>query len=134
MESLKVRDYMAKKPLVLSSSLFLEQAVAQLFSAQMVGAPVVGDNHQLVGFVSEQDLLASMLKNAYHCDGHTQVADVMRTEVISVTPDTSVIALAEQMLTHQPKIYPVVVAEQVVGVIHRRDVLQALMRHLRHCQ
>ncbi len=63
---------------------------------------VDGRGH-LVGWVSEQDCIAVMLKEAYHCEQVAQVRDVMRKEVLAVGPDTSILELAEMMMGQKPR-------------------------------
>jgi predicted transcriptional regulator len=83
-----------------------------------------------MGWVSEQDCIAVMLKEAYHCEQVAQVRDVMRKEVLAVGPDTSILDLAEMMMGQKPKIYPVVEEGRLLGVISRHDVMQAIHAQL----
>ncbi len=55
----------------------------------------------------------------------------MRHEVLSVTPNKSIIDLAQEMLGAKPKIYPVTEQARLVGIVTRRDVLNAILR-MRH--
>lgn len=74
-----------------------------------------------------------MLKSSYHCDLVAKVKDCMRSEVLSVTPDTSVLQLAEQMLGPKPKVYPVLDNGRVVGTINRTNVLGAINIYMQQC-
>jgi predicted transcriptional regulator len=91
---------------------------------------VVDSQGHLDGWVSEQDCIAVMLKEAYHCEQVAQVRDVMRKEVLAVGPDTSILDLAEMMMGQKPKIYPVVEEGRLLGVISRHDVMQAIHAQL----
>ncbi|USD39785.1 MULTISPECIES: CBS domain-containing protein [Ferrimonas] len=133
MESVKVKDYMERHPVWLTPEMSLSVAVDTLLEARQPGAPVVDGNHKLVGFVSEQDCLSVLLKSSYHCDITATVADCMRDEVLSVSPEDSVLGLAEIMLGQKPKIYPVVDEGKVVGIIDRSRVLTAISGHLKSC-
>ena len=94
---------------------------------------MVDAQHKLVGFLSEQDCLATMLRDTYHNEQSATVSDCMyRGEVVTVDADTSVTDLAQQMTANKPKLYPVIDAErQLIGVISRSDVLRAIDLHLR---
>jgi CBS domain-containing protein len=57
----------------------------------------------------------------------------MRSDVLTVSPEDSIIELAEVMSGQKPKIYPVVNNGQLVGVITRRDVLTAISTQIGAC-
>lgn len=127
MTSLLVRDYMNVRPVVFSPDMSLTAALDKLLSAKQIGGPVVDSEHQVVGFLSEQDMIETLLKVSYYCQDSHAVKDCMRSDVLTVTPDTSIIVLAEKMTAQKPKIYPVISPEgNLVGVISRRDVLSAI--------
>ncbi len=133
MESVKVRDYMERHPVVLTADMALSNAVEALLAHKQSGAPVVDDEGRLIGFASEKDCLSLMLKSSYHCDLTAKVGEVMRTDVLVVSPDHSVLELAESMLGDKPKIYPVVDEGRLVGMINRTLVLKAVATHLKVC-
>lgn len=127
MMSLLVRDYMNARPVVFSPDMSLTVALDKLLSSKQIGGPVVDGDHQVIGFLSEQDMIETLLKVGYYCQESHAVKDCMRQDVLTVTPDTSIIALAEKMTTQKPKIYPVISPDgNLVGVITRRDVLSAI--------
>lgn len=100
--------------------------VAGLALHRLPGVPVVDEHDHLIGFISEQDVLGKMLDSAYHCGQPALVRELMRYEVLTVEPDKSIVDLAQEMLGHKPKIYPVVDKERLVGIVTRRDILGAL--------
>ena len=61
------------------------------------------------------------------------VADCMKSPVLSVAPDDSILQLAEQMLGAKPKIYPVVSGGKVIGTINRTNVLNAMNTYMQQC-
>ncbi|MCL1143321.1 CBS domain-containing protein [Shewanella gaetbuli] len=133
MDSIKIIDYMDRRPVLLNANMSLAVAVEKLLESQRPGAPVVGEQGELVGFLSQQDCLAVMLKSSYHCDLTSKVKDCMKTEVLSVRPDESMLHLAEQMTGAKPKIYPVVEHGKVIGAITRQDVLKAMNTYMQQC-
>ncbi|EAR55192.1 putative inosine monophosphate dehydrogenase-related protein [Photobacterium sp. SKA34] len=133
MESLKVKDYMNVRPVTFSESMSLSVALDKLLTAKQIGGPVINEYKQVIGFLSEQDMIHTLLKVGYHCqDSHT-VKDCMRDDVLTVSSDDSIIELAQIMTGQKPKIYPVVDNGQLLGVITRRDVLTAISTHLGDC-
>ncbi|NKF52652.1 CBS domain-containing protein [Shewanella sp. WXL01] len=133
MDSIKIQDHMDRQPVLLKPDMSLAVAVELLLDSKKNGAPVIGENGELVGFLSQQDCLAVMLKSSYHCDLTSTVEDCMKTEVLSVSPEGSMLQLAEQMLGAKPKIYPVVNNGKVVGTINRTNVLSAMNTYMQQC-
>lgn len=134
MKSILVKDYMNPQPLVLNHSDHVRDVVAKLVDAKVTGAPVVNADGQLIGFVSEQDCIQEMLNEAFFCEEAVNVGRVMRTDVLTVTPDTSVVEVAETMMGNKPKNYPVIEQGKLVGVINRRDILRALLDYDDDCR
>ncbi|KAE8178137.1 CBS domain-containing protein [Photobacterium carnosum] len=133
MESLKVKDYMNVRPVTFTESLSLSAALDKLLTAKQIGGPVINEHKQVVGFISEQDMIHKLLKVGYHCqDSHT-VSECMQTDVLTVSGEDTIIVLAETMTGQKPKIYPVVDDGRLVGVITRRDVLTAISNQIGAC-
>lgn len=129
MHSMKVADFMRRRPVVFTEDLPIEAAVERLLQSHQRGGPVVDAQHKVIGFLSEQDCLAAMLRDTYHKEISANVGDCMyRGEVLSVFADDSITDIAQRMDTKKPKVYPVLddATKQLVGVITRTDVLGAI--------
>ena len=127
MESLSVGDYMNKSPVTFTTNMPVVEAVERLLRVQQTGGPVLDENNRVIGFLSEQDCLAQMLASSYYNEQISLVKDIMRTEVLSIKPYTSVLELAQQMLLAKPKFYPVVDDDgYLLGSINRTAVLNAI--------
>ena len=53
--------------------------------------------------------------------------------MLSVSPEMSIIELADMMKVGKPKVYPVIDNGKLVGIITRRDVLRAIGKNLANC-
>jgi len=127
MESLKIQDYMNKRPVTFSINMTVAEAVERLLIGHQKGGPVVDANNKLVGFLSEQDCLEQMIVSSYYRERAANVDDIMNKEVLSVKPYHSVFELAQTMLKQRPRIYPVVDDNGLLlGTISRSDVLKAI--------
>ncbi len=85
------------------------------------GAPVVSKDSQLVGVVTEFDLLL-----AIDCVGEeVPISRVMTENVTSVQSDTPLENARKLMLTNNWRRLPVVDNDKLVGVLARRDILRA---------
>lgn len=131
--SISVGNYMNPRPTKVPAGTALGQVAKLLADNHISGAPVVSQDNQVIGFVSEQDCLKQLLLGSYHCDQPAVVEDVMRSAVVSVKQDDSIIDLAENMGDHKPKIYPVTDNGILVGVVTRQHVLAALEENQQHC-
>lgn len=85
MESIKVKDYMNKRPVTFKVSMPLSIAMGKMLNAQQTGGPVIDDNNRVVGFLSEQDLIHKLLRVGYYCQDSDNVADCMRGDVKTVS-------------------------------------------------
>ncbi|MDT8895935.1 CBS domain-containing protein [Halomonas sp. I1] len=126
-----VREIMSRDCYRVSGKTSVSTLAEGLSLHRLPGAPVVDEHDHLIGFISEQDVLGKVLESAYLNDEPPLVRELMRHEVLSVTPNKSIIDLAQEMLGAKPKIYPVTEQTRLVGIVTRRDVLNALLR-MRH--
>tara|TARA_Y100001960_G_scaffold183464_1_gene192242 strand:- start:1992 stop:2408 length:417 start_codon:yes stop_codon:yes gene_type:complete len=133
MESLKVKDYMTLQAVTFSPEMSLSAALEKVLDSRYLGGPVVNERKEVIGFLSGQDLLDKLIKVSYYCQDTHIVSDCMHSEVLSVTSDTSIIELAEMMKVGKPKVYPVIDAGKLVGIITRRDVLRAIGKNIDDC-
>lgn len=128
-----VRDYMSHKVVCFDLQDDVADIAATLLEKKVSGAPIVDRQGNVVGFVSEQDCIKEMLNTAWHCELTATAADVMHSEVLSVSPNMDVGDLAQQLCATKPKMYPVVEDGRLVGVITRSNVMQALVDMSARC-
>jgi len=132
MESLHVQHYMNHYPVTFTPEMVVQEASLRFLKTQQIGGPVIDSNNQLVGFLSENDVLAKMIDSIYYNEHFAYVSEMMRKEVLTVKPYDSVIELGQSMLQNKPKVYPVVDDNGVLlGTICRNDVLRAIDKHIR---
>lgn len=128
-----VADIMHTNPVSARIDQPLIDVVEVLSKHRLMGIPVVDDNKQVVGFISEQDCIQSLLATSYFCEGNPRVGDVMSRESLNLRPGDSVVDLARRMGRGKPKVYPVVDEGRLVGLVSRSDVLGALREEARAC-
>ncbi|WP_339898641.1 CBS domain-containing protein [uncultured Gilvimarinus sp.] len=133
MHSILVQDYMQSSPLAFEQNTNLLQVVHKLLAGKVTGAPVIDAERRVIGFVSERDCIKEILHGAFYCEEPASVATVMQTQVVSFAPTDSIVKIAEVMLQHTPKNYPVVAEGKLVGLITRSDVLAALLDNDEDC-
>ncbi|MBN8413645.1 CBS domain-containing protein [Halomonas denitrificans] len=127
-----VRDIMSKDCYRVSGQTSISTLAEGLALHRLPGAPVVDSGDHLVGFISEQDVLGKVIESLYLDHEAPLVSELMRNEVLSVSPTKSIVDLAQEMLGAKPKVYPVTEQGRLVGIVTRRDVLNAVLSMRRH--
>ncbi|MDP1897660.1 MAG: CBS domain-containing protein, partial [Sulfurimicrobium sp.] len=93
-------------------------------------APVLDDSAQLVGIVSERDLLTALNIDAGRIIEaiNRRVLDVMTTPVIATAPVTDIRRIAAVMLEHGVDGVPITNDRgRLVGFVSRSDILRAVV-------
>lgn len=130
---LKVKEFMDSQVVRLPANAPLTTAVDTILDSGYLGVPVIDEAQQLVGFLSEQDCLRALVSDSYHCDSHLTVRDIMRDSPLFVSPELSVLELAQMLGKDRPKLFPVVEEERLLGMISRTQVMRALNDQLKSC-
>ncbi|MBE0489759.1 MAG: CBS domain-containing protein [Halomonas sp.] len=122
-----VREIMSRDCYRVTAKTSVSTLAEGLSLHRLPGVPVVDERDHLIGFISEQDVLGKVLESTYLNEEPPLVRELMRNEVLTVTPNKSITDLAQEMLRNKPKVYPVVEQERLVGIVTRRDVLNAIL-------
>lgn len=144
---MRVKDIMRTPVVTISDKATLREAVALLSAARIGGLPVVNEEGELVGIVTEYDIIKAMMPTYEDVisaeagllspdmieDRAYQVRDmpitsVMTRRLITLEESDSVLKAASAMITRRLRWLPVVKDKEPVGIVSRIDVLQALMQ------
>ncbi|OBX37447.1 CBS domain protein [Halomonas elongata] len=98
-----VREIMSRDCYRVSGKTSVSTLAEGLSLHRLPGAPVVDEHDHLIGFISEQDVLGKVLESAYLNDEPPLVRELMRHEVLSVTPNKSIIDLARKCWAPSPR-------------------------------
>ncbi len=123
-----VRDFMAKHLITFSPDMNVYAAIDTLLKNKISGAPVVDENGEIIGMLSEIDCMHTILEASYYNTPGALVADLMSTKVTTVDANMSIVSLAEKFINNSYRRYPVVEDGKLVGQISRRDVLRAIQK------
>ena len=121
-----VKDYMARTIVTFKPDTPVLDAVHVLVKNRIAGAPVVDDEGNLIGMLSELDCLKVTLQAGYYGDYGGPVRDYMSEGVQTVNMEMSIVDLAQRFLDTRFRRFPVTDNNRLVGQISRRDVLRAL--------
>lgn len=109
-------------------------AVIELFAKYHINsAPVVNDENEVIGLVSESDSLQALISGSYYCDKPVQVNDVMAKNVTTISPQASVVDVAIRMTQDKFSAYPVTENNVLVGMLTRQAILQVLATEHAQC-
>ena len=125
MKSVRVQDYMATRLVTFHEKTNVVEAMDVFLNQRISGAPVVNDEGEMVGILSEVDLMQVVVQDSYYDESVGIVADYMRREVDTIDVDMDIYTLAEKFIKEHRRRYPVVSGGKLVGQISRRDVLRA---------
>ena len=131
-----VRELMTSPATSLQAGSKLEAAIQVLATHHISSVPVVDASGQVVGTVSEADVLReglppdarAHLRLTDEPEGpwHRLVDDVMTVDPMTVTPDSDAARAAELLSERGWNSLPVVRDRQLVGVISRSDLIRSL--------
>src|SRR5246127_3866783 len=143
---MRARDVMVRAVATTTPETTVEKVARLMINLRISGVPVRDRNGQLVGIVTEGDLLRrvetgterqrsrwselfsanSGLAEEYIKSHARRVEDIMTREVVSVEELASLGEIAELMETKRIKRVPVVHDGKIVGIVSRADLLQVL--------
>ncbi len=101
------------------------EQVARRLSKHRIGAVfIVDDKDDLVGIVSERDIVRNMASDGAGVLSNT-AADIMTSEVVTCLPSDTVTMLMGLMTENRVRHIPVVVDGKIEGVVSIGDVVKA---------
>jgi CBS domain-containing protein len=111
------KDIMTRDVVTVSPAASVKELAKTLVQQQISGAPVMNKKGQIVGVVSETDIVASSGKT---------VKDIMSKRVCSVAEETPVEEIAGIMTAHKISRLPVMRGQKLIGLVSRADIVGAI--------
>ncbi len=137
---MRAAEIMTTGVVTVHPSTHVKDVAALLVARGINAAPVVDERGELVGIVSEADLVMlearpDPLRHAIpvrdlgrKSDAPRTAGQVMTRQVIALPEDADVAEVARLMLERRIKQIPIVSGNRVVGIVSRRDILKVLAR------
>jgi CBS domain-containing protein len=143
---MKARDVMVSPVITVKPNSSVKDAAKTMLERRISALPVVDDKGKIVGIISEGDLMRrvetgterkrswwlrflageSTVAFEYVKTHARKVADVMTCSVVTATPDTTLGETAELLEKHAIKRVPIVRDGQLVGIVSRANIIQAV--------
>jgi len=123
-----VGEFMTEKLITFHPEQPIDQVSMILVKNNISGGPVVDDDYQLVGVISEGDCLKEVVRGKYNNmpNPSGRVADYMAKNVKTVHPDMNVLEAAKMFLNLKVRRFPVIRDGRLVGQISQRDIMKAV--------
>jgi CBS domain-containing protein len=139
-----IRELMSRDVVTVSPETLLKEVAALLAKHCISGVPVCDADGQVVGVVSEADilwkelglrvghgLLERIFDSAFGDDERvkaTTAGEAMTAPAVTVSPDAYVVRAAKLMVDHMVNRLPVVSDGKLVGIVTRADLVRAFTR------
>ena len=122
-----VVHHMATDEITLSPDLSIDEAINIILDNKLTGVPVLNENKEIVGMITEKDCLRLLVDGAYNNLPYNKVvADYMTPQVKVVSAEHDILDVANEFLKTNYRKFPVVRDGKLVGQVSRRDILRAI--------
>ena len=149
---LKAKDFMTKDVITINSAATVEELARLLIEHKISGAPVVNNKKELIGIVTENDLISQnkrlhiptiiRLFDAFIVLGSGKleeeikkmaaatVEEICIKKVVSIIEDTPLQEVATIMSEQKIHLLPVLRNNVVVGIVGKADIVNAMSREI----
>lgn len=149
MDELTVGEIMQADVITVGPDTTVRELASILADKKISGVPVVDDEYEVVGMVSEADIIVQdaelhfpyyvpLLDSVIYLQSFgkfedrlrkmfgSKVKEIMSTEVMTIGPDASVRDAATLMADREINRLPVVAEGKLVGIVTRHDIVRAI--------
>ena len=130
-EPILVSDYMTKNLITFLKSQSLEDVIETLVKNRISGGPVVNDQNELIGIISEGDCIKHISESRYYnlpVDKDNTVEKAMVREVETIDGNMNIFDAANQFLKSKRRRFPILENGKLVGQISQKDILKAALQ------
>jgi acetoin utilization protein AcuB len=133
-----VRDRMTPNPTTITDEMSVKDALELVRGHRFRHLPVVDETGKLVGITTEKDLVygspsADVSLSVFEIDyllSRMKVAQIMKRDVVTVSPDLPIEEAARVMVDHRIGCLPVVEEGELVGIISDTDIFRVFAEGL----
>lgn len=135
----KAKDIMTKDVITVGKDDNLTDVAELMIQKRISGFPVI-ENEKIIGIITTNDLFMIMdiiktgevLKDSSDIDYiQPKVSFTMSTEIVSVSPETSLDEIITLMKYRNIHTLPVISRDRLTGIIGRRDVFKCFYNEIR---
>ena len=117
----QAKDIMQKNVVVMDTKGTIYDAIHLMVKHNITGLPVVNDDYQIIGVISEKDILDLL----YHSkDSNVSIVNFMTRRVVCFDPDANLDQLSESFRKNDFRRIPIVHKDKLIGLVSRKDVIR----------
>ena len=128
---LTVEDIMTSNVICFTTEQTIHDVMKAFIKNRISGGPVVNDQKQLIGIISEGDCIQQISESRYYnlpISKKNTVGKAMVKKVETINADMNIFDAAKQFLTSKRRRFPILKNGKLIGLISQKDVLKAAMQ------
>ena len=122
----KASDVAKKMVITVRPDTPIYDAIRLMSNRNLTALPVVDAALNLVGILSEKDVLSLLYETVDRAD--QTVADYMSTDMTTVSTDASLIDLCDQLIDSSSRVIPLTRDGKLRAIASRSDLIQGILR------
>ena len=123
-----IKEFMAKQLITFQSDTPIEAAMESFLENKISGAPVLDNQGNLVGVLSEKDCMRTLFESSYYNNLGGFVREYMSTDLKTINIHDTLSNVADEFIKSRFRRFPVMEGDKLVGQISRRDILRAIVK------
>ena len=127
---IKVKDYMTTNLITFKPDQSVEEVIDSLIKNRISGGPVVNNNNELIGIISEGDCIKQISESRYYNMplNNNSVEKHMITNVETIDGNMNIFDAASKFLESKRRRFPIVEHGKLIGQISQKDILKAALK------
>ncbi len=124
----EIENIMTKEVITVKRDTAIQETIKIMVENNITGLPVVDDQMQLIGVISEKDIMMLL----YDVGSRTgKVEDFMTKNVVSFDQDDSLADVCDCLLKNHFRRVPIVTGpkKKLVGIISRKNIVQSIFQY-----
>ncbi len=127
-----ITDIMKRNVTTVEEGTPIKEAIRTLVHHNFTGLPVVDTENQVIGIISEKDVLSLAIDINRHSHTPEQncmlVEDFMTKDPVTIEATESLITLCSCLMKNKFRRVPVVLNNKLIGIITRKDVISYIFK------
>jgi len=127
---IQVKDYMTTNLITFNTDQSIEEVIETLIKNRISGGPVVNENNELIGIISEGDCIKQISESRYYnmpMESHS-IEKHMAKNVETIDGNMNIFDAASKFLEAKRRRFPIVENGKLVGQISQKDILKAALQ------
>ncbi len=127
---IQVKDYMTTNLITFKIEQSIEEVIEILIKNRISGGPVVNENNELIGIISEGDCIKQISESRYYnmpMDSHSLEKHMVKN-VETISGNMNIFDAANKFLEAKRRRFPIVENGKLIGQISQKDILKAALQ------